>query len=163
MASFAGKDLRLWRKMEKISANELAEKVNCDVSTIYHFEAGEVRLNPDTMYEICFVLGDVSRWCDWMQTEYPTSYGKVHPEIPQYDMSGALMSLYVSTGDLQDIEREVMRDCADGKIDDVELRGRLAKTLAELVGKAQLLLNIMNCDKEKMTCQHRSCSSQATT
>ena len=77
------------------------------------------------------------------------SYGRVHPEIPQYDLSGALMSLYAAIGDLQDLEREALRDGANGKFDDPEIESKLKKELTDLVGRAQLLLNIMTTEKEK--------------
>jgi len=149
MAAFAGKDLKTWREMLKISAADLAERISCDASTIYKFESGKLKLNPDAMYEICDALGDVSRWCFWMRTEYPMSYGRVHPEIPQYDLSGALMSLYAAIGDLQDLEREALRDGANGKFDDPEIEMKMKQKLTDLVGRAQLLLNILTNDKEK--------------
>ena len=149
MAGFAGKDLKAWRELQKITAADLAERISVDQSTIYKFESGKLKLNPDVMFEICETLGDVSRWCEWMRTEYPMSYGRVHPEIPQYDLSGALMSLYAAIGDLQDLEREALRDGANGKFDNPEIERKLKKELTDLVGRAQLLLNIMTADKEK--------------
>lgn len=148
MAGFAGKDLKTWREMQKISASELAERISCDTSTIYKFESGKLKLTPDIMFQICEELGDISRWCDWMRSEYPMSYGRVHPEIPRFDLSGALMSLYAAIGDLQDIEREVFRDGANGKFDDPAIEKKLMVELTELVGRAQLLLNIISSRKE---------------
>lgn len=47
---------------------------------IYCYESGKIKPDPDTMYQICNVLGDVDVWTTWMRTEYPSSYGRMHPE-----------------------------------------------------------------------------------
>lgn len=61
MAEFAGKDLKTWRELQKITAADLAERISVDQSTIYKFESWKLKLNPDVMFEICEILGDVSR------------------------------------------------------------------------------------------------------
>ena len=80
MAAFTGNDLRKWREMQQISAADLAERISCDATTIYRYESGKIKPNPDVMYEICYELGDPDKWTNWMRTEYPASYGRVHPE-----------------------------------------------------------------------------------
>lgn len=49
-----------------------------------------------------------------MRTEYPASYGRIHPGTVKHDLSGAILSLYAEMGDLQEMQRELMRDAADG-------------------------------------------------
>lgn len=142
MAVFAPSDLKKWREAQGMSAADLAEVVNCDTSTIHRYEAGKLKMNPDTAYMICEALGDVDRWTTWMRTEYPISYGRVHPETCHYDLPGALMTMYAEIGDALDIEREALKDCADGKIDDQALRDRLIKETTELIQSVQRVKNI---------------------
>ena len=58
MAAFTGNDLRKWREAQQISAADLAERISCDATTIYRYESGKIKPNPDVMYEICVELGD---------------------------------------------------------------------------------------------------------
>lgn len=148
MAVFAPSDLKKWREAQGKSAADLAEVVNCDTSTIHRYEAGKIKMNPDVMFQICEALGDVNRWCEWMRTEYPISYARVHPATPQYDLQGALMAVYAELEDVDDLRREALRDGADGKIDDPEIAMRLKKELTELLSRSQLLLNILASQKE---------------
>lgn len=147
MAKFAGNSLKTWRKLRNITAEQLSERISCDVRTIYRYESDEIKPNPDLMYAICRELGDISRWCSWMRDAYPESYGKVHPEIPDFNMQGAIMELFVIVGDVKDLEREVLRDGADGKFDNQEIVEKLKNQLSNLIGQAQLLLNIMQLQR----------------
>lgn len=147
MAVFAPSDLKKWRETLGVSAADLAEVVNCDTSTIHRYEAGKIKMNPDVMYQICEALGNIDRWCDWMRTEYPISYARVHPDTPKLDLQGALMAVYAELEDVHDLRREALRDGADGKIDDPEIAAKLKKELTELLSRSQLLLNILESQK----------------
>jgi len=142
MAVFAPSDLKKWREAQGMSAADLAELVNCDTSTIHRYETGKLKPNPDVMYMICEALGDVDRWTTWMRTEYPISYGRVHPETCHFDLPGALMTLYAEIGDTLDLEREALKDGADGLIDDQALLDRIINEATELVQSAQRVKNI---------------------
>lgn len=74
MAVFAGSDLKKWRESQGMSAADLAERISCDTTTLYRYESGKLKPNPDVMFQICEALGDIDRWTSWMRTEYPTSY-----------------------------------------------------------------------------------------
>ena len=148
MAVFTGSDLKKWREAQGIHAADLAERISCDVTTIYRYESGKLKPNPDVMFEICEVLGNIDRWCDWMRTEYPISYARVHPDTPKFDLQGALMAVYAELEDVHDLRREALRDGADGKIDDPKIASRLKKELTELLSRSQLLLNILESQKE---------------
>ena len=67
MAVFAGIDLKKWRESQKISAADLAERISCDATTIYRYESGKIRPDPDVMYELCDALGDTDVWTTWMR------------------------------------------------------------------------------------------------
>jgi transcriptional regulator with XRE-family HTH domain len=137
MAVFAPSDLKKWRVAQGISAADLGEIVSCDTSTIHRYEAGKIKMNPDVMYQICEALGDISIWCSWMRTEYPISYARVHPECVHYDLPGALMTLFADLDDVQKMQKEVLRDGADGKIDDPKLAETLDRELTELMRSVQ--------------------------
>ena len=148
MAAFAGIDLKQWRESQKMSAAELAERISCDATTIYRYESGKLKPNPDVMYEICQALGDVSKWYDWMRTEYPMSYGRVHPEQPRVDFKGAVMQLYGLIAQIKSIEAEVLRDGADGRLDDKALLQRFSTAVTELLQNTQRVSNILSFDNE---------------
>lgn len=142
MAVFAGIDLKQWRESQNLSAADLAERISCDTTTIYRYESGKLKANPDVMYEICSALGDVSKWYDWMRTEYPMSYGRIHPAQPRFDLKGSIMALYAGIADIQRIEADVMRDGADGQFDE-ELMKRFADSVTELLQSAQRVNNLI--------------------
>lgn len=143
MAVFAGIDLKKWRETQGISAADLAERISCDTTTIYRYENGKLKPNPDVMYEICLALGDASKWYDWMRTEYPMSYGRVHPAQPAFDLKGSIMSLYGVVAEIRDIEAAVMLDGANGQLDDAALTQRFSKAVTELLQSTQRVNNLL--------------------
>lgn len=143
MAIFSGIDLKRWRESQKISQADLAERISCDSSTIARYESGKLHPDPDVMYEICDTLGDVDKWTSWMRTEYPRSYGRMHPETVPYTLQGALMSLFTETKDVLAIEHSVMKDGADGRIDDPAVAEALRKEVTELIQCAQRVKSLI--------------------
>lgn len=144
MAVFAGIDLKRWREQQKISAADLAERISCDTTTIYRYESGKIKPDPDTMYELCDALGDVDVWTTWMRTEYPRSYGRVHPETSAFNIQGALLSMFAEIEDVKNLQHEAMRDGADGKIDDKTLADAIQKEVTEMVQSAQRVRSLIN-------------------
>lgn len=137
MAVFAGHDLKKWRESQGITAADLAERISVDVTTIYRYESGKLKPNPDVMYEICDVLGDESKWCEWMATEYPTSYARMHPVPVPYGVSGSILSLYAVIDEIHEIRKQVFTDGADGQIDDENLAQRMRSVIDRLLESAQ--------------------------
>lgn len=88
MATFSNIDLKHRRESLKMSAADLAERVPFDADTIYKIEAGKRDVNPDEMFFFASALGDLSIWVSWMRTKYSASYGRMHPDSPQYDLKG---------------------------------------------------------------------------
>ncbi len=149
MAAFAGIDLKKWRESLKLSAADLAERINCDATTIYRYESGKMKPDPDTIYLICNALGDTSKWYDWLRTEYPLSYGRVHPEQPQYDIKGALLSLYAGIADMNELQGKLFKEAASSKIRDNNLLDEFKKRITELLQSAQRVLNILQNEEEQ--------------
>lgn len=143
MAAFTGNDLRKWREAQQISAADLAERISCDATTIYRYESGKIKPNPDVMYEMCVELGDPDKWTSWMRTEYPASYGRVHPETADYELTGALMSMFAEMDDVMEMQTAAMRDGADGRIDDPELKDRILKEVTEMMQSAQRVRTLL--------------------
>lgn len=143
MAAFTGNDLRKWREAQQISAADLAERISCDATTIYRYESGKIKPNPDVMYEMCVELGDPDKWTSWMRTEYPASYGRVHPETANYELTGALMSMFAEMDDVMEMQTAAMRDGADGRIDDPELKDRILKEVTEMMQSAQRVRTLL--------------------
>lgn len=144
MAIFAPSDLKKWREARGMSAADLAEVVNCDTSTIHRYESGKIKPDPNVMMQICEALGDIDRWGDWMRTEYPISYAKMHPETPKLTMQGTIMAWFAAMHSFEDMQWEVMQDVADGKIDDPELKKKLWETACKMLSQNQRLLNLLD-------------------
>ena len=148
MAVFSGIDLKKWRDEQKISAADLAERISCDTTTIYRYESGKIKPDPDTMYELCNALGDVDVWTTWMRTEYPRSYGRVHPETSGLNIQGALLSMFAEIEDVKRLQHEAMRDGADGQIDDKILAESIQKEVTEMIQSAQRVRSLLNKHKD---------------
>ncbi len=143
MAVFAGLDMKKWRESQNVSAADLAERISCDVTTIYRYESGKIRPDPDVMYEICDALGDVDKWTTWMRTSYPLSYARVHPETVQNTLQGALMKMYAELQDVIDMQREVLKDGSDGSIDNRILAEQIETEVTEVIQSAQRVRSLM--------------------
>lgn len=137
MAVLTGLIIKEMRKKHGMTAAELAERISCDPTTVYRYESGEIRVDPDTMYLICSALGDPKKWQDMMREEYPGSYGRVHPAPLNYDLPGSVLSLYALVDKLDKNRSRVFRDTADGKIDDDKLGARLMLLSEQLISAAQ--------------------------
>ena len=146
MAVFTNIDIKKRRELLKMTAATLAEKIGRDPTTIYNFESGKSEPDPDTMYQIAEAFEDLSVWYDWMRTKY-SSYARLHPEVQQQSLPGALMSMYAEISDLLDIQREALRDAADGRLDDPELAATLEKEATEALGACQRFLNVYKSNR----------------
>ena len=142
MAVFTNIDIKKRREILKMTAATLAEKVGRDPNTIYNWESGKSDPDPDSMYQIAEAFGDLNVWHDWMRTKY-SSYARLHPDTKQYDLPGAMMTMYAEMGDLMDMEREAIRDAADGKFDYPALASSIEKEATEALGACQRFLNIL--------------------
>jgi len=143
MAVFTGTDLRKWRESQQISAADLAERISCDTTTIYRYESGKMKPNPDVMWEICDALGDTGVWVNWMRTEYPASFGREFPEMPICDLKGALLMAFSELEDALELRKEAMKDGADGQIDNPQLKQEVEKELTEVIQAAQRVVNLL--------------------
>lgn len=144
MAVFAGSDLKKWRESQGMSAADLAERISCDTTTLYRYESGKLKPNPDVMFQICEALGDIDRWTSWMRTEYPTSYGRMHPETAVFSLPGALMSMYAEIADVMELDRETMRDGADGVISNTALEAKIRKEVTDMIQSAQRVRSLIS-------------------
>lgn len=147
MAVFTNIDIKKRRELLKMTAASLAEMIGRDPTTIYNYESGKCDPDPDTMYQIAEAFGDLNVWYSWMRTKF-SSYARLHPEIEQQSLPGAMMSMFAEIGDLLDFQREAIRDAADGKIDDPQLKARIEKEATEALGACQRFLNVLkSCRK----------------
>lgn len=138
MAIFNGMNLKEWRKSLKISAQDLADSVPCDVTTIFRYESGKMTPDPNQMLRICRILGDETKWYDWMQTVW-SSCQEMYPETGRNDLSGSILRLYAALEELGDSRRNVFVDAADGSIDSEMLRRKLRGLTNELLSVSQTL------------------------
>lgn len=150
MASFDGGDLKAWRQSQGVTAADLAERISCDVTTVYRYESGKIKPDPDVMYQICRVLGDTRKWQVWMRTEYPRSYGREHPEPTPYDLPGSVLSLYGVLAEIKQFKAEVFTDAADGVIDDPSTRAEFRRLCEELVRAGQSITALLPGGGEKV-------------
>ena len=143
MAVFTGMDLRVWRNLQGISAEELGLRIGYDASVIYRIEKEAQIPGPKEMMLICDALGDRSKWDTWMRTVYPESYGRMVPEPTAYGLEGSILTLKSELKDMKGLMQDTIRDGADGKIDNFQLRERLLRELTELVSAAQGMIKAL--------------------
>lgn len=138
MATFDGNDLKNLRLLKGMSVADLACAVGEDENLIRRYEGNiNKNPNPETMYLLCHAVGDDRDWQNWMRTEFPKSYGRVHPEPIMYDLPGTIMTLYSEVRDLEDLEREAIKDGASGEINSRPLREKMIREIEELISAAQ--------------------------
>lgn len=65
------------------------------------------------------------------------------PELPEYTEQGAILSYFAESRDTLTLETEVLRDAADGRIDDPSRRARLIKEVEDVAAAALLLLQML--------------------
>lgn len=164
MAAFSNSDLKKRRALLKMSAADLAEQIGCDPTTIYKYESRVLIPNPDVMYQIAIALDDMNIWYDWMRTEYPNSYGRLHPDAQTYPLPGALMHMFSEIEDVVNLQRRALRDGANGHFDDGELKAEVEKEVTEALGACQRLLNLMkSMGGGESGCQRPSGTTQRAT
>lgn len=146
MATFDGNDLKRWREAQGMSAADLAERISVDVSTLYRYENGKIKPDPDVMYQICYEMGDVRKWQIWMATEFPKSYGRMHPEPLLHTLEGSILALYAEIQDLAELQQRVRKDGADGKIDSFSLREQFLKEVTDMIQAAQTAKALLEGD-----------------
>ena len=54
-----------------------------------------------------------------------------------------MMAMFAEVGDLMDVQREAIRDAADGKFDDPALAATVEKEATEALGACQRFLNAL--------------------
>ncbi|MBR2800312.1 MAG: helix-turn-helix transcriptional regulator [Oscillospiraceae bacterium] len=143
MATFDGADLKAWRASQGVSAADLAERISCDVTTVYRYESGKLKPDPDVMYQICRALGDTRKWQIWMRTEYPISYAREHPEPGGYDLPGSVLSLYGVVSEIKKFKGRVFTDAADGAIDDPRTRAEFRRLAEQLIQAGQSITALL--------------------
>ena len=138
MATFDGNDLKNLRLLKGMSVADLACAVGEDENLIRRYEGNiNKNPNPETMYLLCHAVGDDRDWQNWMRTEFPKSYGRVHPEPIMYDLPGTIMTLYSEVRDLEELGREAIKDGASGEINSRPLREKMLREIEELISAAQ--------------------------
>lgn len=143
MAVFTNIDIKKRRELLKMTAATLAEKIGRDPTTIYNWESGKCDPDPESVYQIAEALGDVNIWYDWMLTKH-WSYARMHPDVMQQrELPGAMMTMFAEVSDLLDIQREAIRDAADGKFDDPALEASVEKEATEALSACQRFLNAL--------------------
>lgn len=142
MAVFTNIDIKKRRELLKMTAATLAEIIGCDTHTVYNWESSKSDPDPDTVYLIADAFGDFNIWDSWMRTKF-WSYSRTHADVPQNNIQGATMRMFAEVSDVLSHQMEVMRDLADGKFDDKQLREVVIKECSEASGAIQTFLNTL--------------------
>lgn len=142
MAVFTNIDIKKRRELLRMTAATLAELIGRDPTTIYNWESGKSDPDPDSLYQIAEAFGDLNIWYDWMRTKH-SSYARLHPDARQNSLPGAMMQMFAEIGDLMDLQREALRDAADGKFDDPDIAQKIEKEATEALGACQRFLNTL--------------------
>lgn len=103
-------------------------------------------------------LSDVSRmedvyeadglWWRWARSNDDASRDRL-PELPALDMKGAILSTYAEIGDLISLQQDLMRDGADGIINNDVLLDKGIKEAGDLVASSYLLYCWLKRQKER--------------
>lgn len=103
-------------------------------------------------------LSDVSRmediygadglwWC-WARSNDDASRDRL-PPLPALELQGAILSTFAEMGDLIALQQDLMRDGADGKINNPDLLEKGLKEAGELVAASYLLYCQLKRQKEQ--------------
>lgn len=148
MAVFTNIDIKKRRELLKMTAGTLAEQIGRDPTTIYNWESGKSDPDPDSMYQIAEAFGDLNCWYDWMRTKY-SSYARLHPEGTPNNLTGSLMRMFAEIGDLADLQREALRDAANGRFDDPAIKAAVEKEATEALAACQRFLNVLKSTEDR--------------
>lgn len=103
----------------------------------------------DTFHDQQPTSGDLSRmemvyrvpglWYNYMHSN-DDAFRDHLPPLPEYNTQGALMAFFVETAEAITLEKDALRDAADGKIDDSDLKRKIIKEVEDVIAAAILLL-----------------------
>lgn len=65
------------------------------------------------------------------------------PELPEYNTQGALIAFFVEAQESIQLEKDALKDVADGKIDSPDIRRRLIEEVEDVMAAGILLLQIL--------------------
>lgn len=65
------------------------------------------------------------------------------PELPEYNTQGALIAFFVEAQEAMALEREALKDVADGKLDSPVIRNRLIKEVGDVAAASIFLLQVL--------------------
>ena len=137
--------LQRLRESAKMTRKEAAPLIGVSEETLRRLETVDIDRKRDQQP----TSGDLAR----METAYHAPglwYNFLHsnddafrdhlPPLPEYNAQGALMAFFVETAEAVVLEKDALRDAADGKIDSPDLRRKLIKEVEDVAAAAILLL-----------------------
>lgn len=87
-------------------------------------------------------------WWRWMRSSDDAFRDRL-PAMPELELTGAILRLFAEIGDLDRLQQELMRDGADGEIDDPQLLDRSLKEVEDVLAVGYLLYCRLRRQKEK--------------
>lgn len=88
------------------------------------------------------IYGVRGLWYSYMHTN-DDSFGDFLPELPEYNTQGALISFFVEAQEAIQLEKNALKDVADGKLDSPDIRRRLTEEVEDVVAAGILLMMIL--------------------
>lgn len=141
MAEFTYKDLKTARESRKIKRWELANELGVSEDTIYRWESGSQRPDPDDIGNIERVLNMPGLWHKWMLSQYD-SYREKYTKVPEVGhLTAEVVRMKHEVLDIIPLFDAIERDTLDGKIDDPKLWEAFRKECREAVASIQQLLD----------------------
>lgn len=143
-------DLRRARENAHLTRIQAAPLLGVSESTLKNWENPAISTMP--------TLSDVSHmeelynadglWWRWARSNDDASRDRL-PPLPILELQGAIMITYAETSDFVALQQDLMRDGADGKINNRDLLEKSLKEAGELVATSYLLYCKLKRQKEQ--------------
>lgn len=146
MAEFTNIDLRAARESRKIKRWELANEVGVSEDTIYRWESGAQRPDPDDIGNIERIFNEPGLWHKWMMSHYD-SYRERFTNIHDVDgLTGTVVQMKHEMLDVMPLIDLAERDTLNGEFDDPVTWKKLKKEIPEAIAAMQKVLERIPCE-----------------
>lgn len=140
MAEFTHKDLKIARESRNVAKWQLANELGVSEDTIYRWEKGEQRPDPDIVGNIEKILSYPGLWHRWMLSHYD-SYRERYTDVPEVEhLTALVVRMKHEMMDVLSLSDDLERDSLNGKIDKPELWQMLKREASEAVAAIQQTL-----------------------
>jgi len=140
MAEFTNMDLKAARESRKVKKWQLANELGVSEDTIYRWESGSQRPDPDDVGNIERFLGIPGLWHKWMLSHYD-SYRERYTDVPDVNhLTAEIVRMKHEIMDVMPLFDEIERDTLNGEFNKPELWEKFKKESLEAMAAIQQTL-----------------------